>query len=205
MAKFLARKSCEDLETSDDDIMPVMLWRGRYGDGMMPMVPMGDDRDKNRIASMMTTVLAVSRADIAATITTGWMVKVHREPDSDSDPLESLNCMPSEHPDRVECINIVCIRRDGKDSMSSAVLTRHLDRGPDLSEWETILDGLEIDGRFGDAMHLGMHISDGMPTDLVEIIDEGWRDGQGEDMIRRFHKVFTGVQVLNDLMEQEAP
>jgi hypothetical protein len=198
-AKFLARKSCEDLETPDDDIMPVMLWRGRYGDGMMPMVPMSDDRDKDRIASMMTTVLAVSRANIAATITTGWMVTV---PDDGTGQPE-LNCMPSEHPDRVECVTIICVRRDDGDSMSSAKLTRHPDRAPDLAEWETVLRHLEVDGRFGNAMHLGMHLSDGMPADLVEIIDEGWRQGRGEDLIRRFHRVFAGMKVLNDLLEKE--
>lgn len=191
VARGLAGKSCQDLKTPDDDIMPVMLWQGPYGGGMMPMIPMSNEDDKDRLAEMIVTVLAVSRADSAVTITTSWTVEALGTPDSD--PLETLGCMPSEHPDRTERITIVCVQRNAGDSISSARLTRHPDRGPDLAQWDTVLQHLEVDGRFGSAMHLGLELAEKMPPDLVEIIDEGWREGQGQDMIRRFHRVFAAL------------
>jgi len=193
-----ARECLESLKEPDDDILPVLMWIGPYGMGVMPMLDMADDDAKDALAEMMTTSLACSRATEALMITCSWMVTAKSK---DGDPT-ILNVMPSQHPDRVECITAMHMTGDKKhESMSSAVITRYPDKPPELGEWDTNLsddDEFQIGGRFGDAIHMGFTFVNGMPPPLVEILDEGWALGEQEQLIKRFHRVFHGFLAAAD-------
>jgi hypothetical protein len=197
-----ARSCHDDLTDPEEDILPVLLWVGPYGMGIMPMLEMGDGEQKDQLAAMMTSSLACSRAVQAVMITTSWMVAAP-PPDSDEEKearkgkgfVDIMGCMPSEHPDRMECVTAMhATLEDGKDSMSHAVVTRYPDKPPTLGEWQGRTETMQskIGGRFGDAIHLGMKIATDMPPEMIEILDAGWRDGEQTDLISRFHKVMTG-------------
>jgi hypothetical protein len=190
-----ARESLEGLEDPEEDILPVLLTTGPYGMSVMPLLGMGDDDQKDALAQMMTTLLAVSRATQAVLITTGWMVAAK----SAEGDKHLLDVMPSQHPDRVETITAMYMTDGSKpETMAHAVITRHKDKPPKLGPWTNNLAGLDADdkpvsigGRFGDAVHMGFNFVAGMPPQLVELIDAGWAANEQEDLIKRFHNVFT--------------
>jgi hypothetical protein len=196
-----ARESLEGLEDPEEDIMPVLLFTGPYGMGVMPLLDMEDDAAKDALAEMMTTTLACSRADQALMITCSWMVHATK-PKGDK---SLLDVMPSEHPDRVEVITAMYMTAGEKtESITSAVIIRHPDKPPELGPWDTTIagkgddDSFKIGGRFGDAIHMGFNFVEGMPPPLIEILDEGWAAGEQEQLIERFHKVFTGFLAAMD-------
>lgn len=182
-----ARECLEALTKPNDDILPVLMWLGPYGMGVMPLLDMTDEKHKDDLAEMMTTSLACSRATEAVMITTSWMVKAV-DPGGDG---ALLNCMPSEHPDRVEAITAMYVTHESnKDAMASAPVIRAPRTKPQLGEWSRDMADMRVGGRFGDAIHMGMDFAANMPDELIAILDEGWRDGEQEDLIKRFHKVF---------------
>jgi hypothetical protein len=204
-----ARESVAELEDPEDDILPILMWQGPYGIGLMPITEMADDAQKDQLAEMMTTVLAVSRATEAVMQTTGWTVKV-AAPDGKLPP-RALEPPPSQHPDRIECITVMHHTAEKRDSMRSAVITRYPDKPPELGDWGLMglpdsEEPIQIGGRFGDAVHRGFEFSEMMPQELADIIDEGWRENKGQEMIERFHRVFTGFTRLVDGLQsaQEA-
>jgi hypothetical protein len=92
-------------------------------------------------------------------------------------------------------------RVTGEDGIVSAPITRYPDKPPTLGEW----DGLPFEpgrerrnpafgGRFGDAMHLGLDFAKSMPQELIEIIDDGWKEGQQDDLMRRFMNVYGSIR-----------
>lgn len=193
-----ARSCAADLTEPEEDILPVLLWVGPYGMGIMPLLEMGDDDAKDAIAAMMTTVIATGRAAQAVLITTSWMVSAPR--DEDGKPKKSAmdamgGVMPSQHPDRIEAVTAMYASLAGTDSMSHAVLTRYPDKPPTMGEWEGIDEPMsaKIGGRFGDAIHMGMDLATQMPPEMIEILDAGWKQGEQNDLIERFHKVLTGI------------
>lgn len=189
-AQLHARECLEGLEDPDDDVMPVMLWLGPYGMGIMPMLDMSDQEAKDRLVGKMVTALAVGRATEVVTITTSWMVSVETTPELRKGILD---VMPSEHPDRVENVVITHVDEES-DGMTSAVITRFSDKPPTLGDWTCMDFGREpvrMGGRFGDAMHLGLDLVKSMPPELVEIIDDGWALGRQDELITRFHNVYS--------------
>jgi hypothetical protein len=192
-AKAHVRKAFADLEGPDDDIMPHFLWLGPHGLGLMPLYMMSDDAAKDEIAAAMTASLAVSRATEAMLVSSSWVVAV--DPATVDDKLELQRMKhgfpkqrPSEHPDRMEMVALVHSTRAGS-RMTHALLTRYPDKPPTLGEWETgELSKLEA-GRFDRAAALGLRFVREMPPEMIDIIEEGWADGQQEDLITRFMKV----------------
>lgn len=188
-AKRHAVEDVSDLDDPEDDIMPVFLWMGPYGGGLMPCFPMANSEDKDRIAACMTASLVVARATECVFTSTSWMVEMQREPDETgpdmADPLGGL-IPPSEHPDRVEAITIMHVGKD-RSALARAKLTRHQDRLPDVGPWIGWSgEGAKIGGRFGEAIDHGLRMVQEMPQEMVEILDEAWADGEQEQMITRF-------------------
>jgi hypothetical protein len=206
-----SREAFATLVDPEDDILPVLMWLGPYGMGVMPMLQMEDDEAKDDLAEMMTTSLACSRATEALMITCSWMVKAQGEkgekPTTKS-AMDILGCQPSQHPDRVEVVTAMYMTSEKKrESMSSAVITRYPDKPPELGEWETNMaddDEFTIGGRFGDAIHMGFNFVVGMPPPLIEILDEGWAAGEQKQLIERFHKVFRGFLAAADQFQEGA-
>ena len=194
-AKEKARDNAESLDGPEDDILPIMLWVGPHGIGFMPLHEgMRSDKTKEAIAPVMTATLAVSRATAVVMTTTAWMVVAPRV--EVGDPFKDVEFPLSENPDRSEHVVLMCVK-EGKDILTSAPVTRYPDRPPTLGEWDSkplgIKDGdnARAGGRFGDAMHLGIDFANNMPPELIDIIEEGWRDGTQDDLIGRFLKVYA--------------
>jgi hypothetical protein len=181
-----------DLEGPDDDIMPHFLWLGPYGMGLMPLYMMTDDDSKDQIASAMTASLVVGRATEAVFVSTSWAVVVDRDSIDDLE-LQRLKHgevkqRPSEHPDRVEIVMLMHSTGEGT-AMIHANVTRYPDKPPTLGDWEGGELAERASGRFGKAVSLGLRFVREMPTDLIEIIDDGWQAGEQQDLIARFMKV----------------
>ena len=193
-----ARECLESLKEPDDDILPVLMWIGPYGMGVMPLLDMTDDEAKDGLGEMMTTMLAVSRATEAVLITCSWMVMAKNKEEYDA-----MDVMPRDHPDRVEIISAMYAAAiPDTDSMSSGRITRHPDKPPELGEWKTDMGDMRIGGRFGDAMHMGLDFAKDMPEELIEILDAGWELGEQEMLVERFHTVFQGFMQAMDNFHQ---
>jgi hypothetical protein len=192
-AKHHARQSVADLQYPDDDILPVMLFRGPYGFGLLPL-PFGDDEEKDHYAHGMTASLVIARAYEAVFISTIWMVITAGKP---------LTKMPREHPDRVEAVMLTHLRVGHPDALYIAKLARRVNRAPDIGEWEDAAAGIgqlsqrdaspQFGGRFANAIHLAFDFIGKMPTELIGIIDEAWAAGEQADLIERFIKVHTAA------------
>jgi hypothetical protein len=199
-AQRVAAESVTELEDPDDDILPVFIWFGPHGVGLMPLVPMTDGRSKDQLAAAMTAALVVGRATQAVFSATSWVVEATRNPDETgfdpADPLTRL--MPSEHPDRKECLTIMHHKVDGGAVISQAILTRYPDRIPTLGEWRTTDQGdAKIGGgRFGEAINAGLEMARGMPQEMADIIEAGWAAGEQEELLQSFLNAYgqvTGV------------
>ena len=193
-AKDAARRNAERLTEPDEGIMPVFLWLGPRGVGLMPIGPMlQDEETKDMLALHMTAAMVVGRATEAVMVTTAWTVK--REMTDEEKAAYKRGTYgivpPSKDPDRVEIIGLMRVSNEG-DDMHQAELIRHPDRPPDIGEWESI-GAAKVGGRFGDAMHLGLDFVRDMPEAMTEIIEEGWENGEQEDLIQRFVKVTYGI------------
>jgi hypothetical protein len=188
-----AREDVTELKEPEEDIMPVFLWTGPHGTGLMPLLGMRDGAAKDRIAGAMMAAIVVSQAAEAAMITTSWMVKMNQHPDEHGAPTVWDGVMPSQHPDRVECITV--LHADQRScSMGEAELTRYPHRPPDLGEWNVWSDeGMKMGGRFGEAMGHGLQMVQESPPAMVEIIENAWLDGQEQDLMQRFLKVWSGM------------
>lgn len=198
----MARDNVKDLTEPGEDILPVLMWLGPYGTGVMPLLDMSDDAAKDDLAAMMTTALAVSRAREAVQTTTSWAVQQQLD---DNTRRGVVDVRPSEHPDRVECITLMYMKpEDGADKMVRGDLTRYDDKPPTLGEWQIDDSGPmdRIAGRFGEAIHMGMDFAAEMPPELVQIIDEGWAEGRQGNLIERFHNVFVQFAAAMDAMQE---
>jgi hypothetical protein len=196
-AKTHSRECVEGLTDPDEDIMPVLLWWGPHGPGLMPMGDlMKGDVHKDRLAKWITATLAVSQATECVTVTTGYMAKVDRD-DPDVDVSRGTVTKPvRERPEAVEAVVLMCSDRRGQGGIVHAELTRYPDKPPTLGDWndQRLEVGPKVGGRFGDAMNLGLQIAREMPPELVEIIEDGWKIGPEavQDLIERFVNVATG-------------
>lgn len=186
-----ARKSVNELTEPDDDIMPVLLYVGPHGLGLMPLLNMKDDQAKDQLAAAMLAALLVGVATEAAMVTTSWVVEMEPKDGKYHGP------MPSQHPDRREAVMVMHVAGEDDFSMGQAILTRWSDRPPYLGEWKTWTeDDMKIGGRFGDAIYNGLAMVRIAPKELVEIIEAAWEDGTQEDLMHRFlkvHKQMTGI------------
>jgi hypothetical protein len=198
-----ARKNAGELEGPEDDIMPIFLWLGPYGMGLMPMLGMRDGRAKDRLAGAMEAVLVVSRATEAAFVSTSWMVAVKSD-ESGTGPAKWDGVIPSEHPDRQEVITVMHHGESGVAAFGQAPVTRHPDRPPELGRWETMQrEGIKMGGRFGEAIDHGLRVVQELPPEMLEVIEAAWADGQQEDLMRTFLKVFgqftglTGIGITS--------
>jgi hypothetical protein len=195
-AKEKSRESCEELTGPEDDVMPILLFLGPRGLGVMPLgTVMADEDSKEEGALWMTASLAVARAEQAVMVTTAWMVTRERDdPNLDAENARMLNGPVSEQPDRTEHITLMCSDIE-RDQMIHAPITRYPDKPPTLGEWVDEDYADRLGGRFGDAINLGLKIAKEMPPEMAEIVDEGWEDGTSSDLVERFVKVarqFTG-------------
>lgn len=183
--KDVARSSFSQLTGPDDDILPMLIWKGPYGLGMMPLLEMSDDAAKDNLATQMTTMLAISRATEAVQVTTNYMVKVPVV-----EGKAELGLMPSEHPDRIEGVGVMYMSQDNGDRMVHAEVSRS-SAAPTLGDWE---DGEELsgrmEGRFGNAVHLGLSLGKNMPPHIAEIVDEAWKKDEVTHLAETFHTVF---------------
>jgi len=206
-AKGHSRDAAEKLTEPNEDIMPVLMWIGPYGLGVMPLLDMSSDEAKDRLSHVMTTVLAISRATEAVQVTTSWAVLAKMPDDGTFDrdnPLDGVK--PSQHRDRTEVVCLMHMTPDGQpDAMVHGKITRDDGKPPALGEWNDFggEDAIErVGGRFGDAVHMGMDLVVGMPPQLVQIIDEGWELGKQEELIQRFHNVFAQFTEVMDNIER---
>jgi hypothetical protein len=196
-AKTHSRECVEGLTDPDDDIMPILLWLGPHGPGLMSMGElMKDDEAKDKLARWITATLAVGQATECVTVTTGYMAMVDRD-DPDVDVSRGTVTTPiRERPDRTEAVILMCSDRRGRGGMVHAPLTRYPDKPPTLGDWiDSRLEvGPKVGGRFGEAMALGLEIVREMPPELVEIIEEGWEIGPEavQNLIERFVNVAEG-------------
>jgi hypothetical protein len=206
-AQKITAKNVAELEGPEDDIMPTFLWLGPHGMGLMPLVPMTDWRQKDRLAAGMMAALCVSQATEAVFVSTSWMVKSDRPPDmtagkTDADSLLG-GLMPSEHPDRVEVIVAIYQGKGDRSYFASAEVIRYPDKPPDLREWDTKMSDAKVGGRFAEAIMNGLSMVESMPQEMVDIIESGWREGEQQDLMRRFLKVYgdmTGVRMGVDVL-----
>ncbi len=188
-AQKLARKSAEDLDGPDNDILPVMLWVGPHGMGMLPLTLMADAKEKNTLAGWMVAALAVSRATEVTMTTTAWMVL-----GDDEHILDDVT--PSEHPDRVEIISLV--HSDWEhNTLWSAPIARYPDKNPTLGEWSSFPSDV-LSGRFGTAMRRGLQCAKEMPEEMVEMVEEGWEAGRQQELVARFEKVYSTMFGTDD-------
>lgn len=194
-AQEYARARHGELTQPDEDIMPVMLWAGKYGGGALPMVPFNSEADKDRVAELMTATLTVARATQAVAINTAYMAGVRIEDASPSlkRGLYGPGDKPaSQRPDRIEVVTLLY------DNMTrfcacNALVTRRAGKPPLLGTWDT--QQFELDhparGRFGNAIHLGLLASKEMPQAMADIIDEAWAEGGDAvpELVTRWIKV----------------
>jgi hypothetical protein len=190
-----ADEAMTELDSPEDDIMPVFFFKGPHGIGLMPCVPMRNDKDKDGIAAAMQAAVVVSRATETAFISTSWTVRADRKnPDEAGPSVDEANdllhgVMPSQHPDRVECITIMVVTESAV-AMGSADITRYKDKLPTLSKWEVFEhEGVKLGGRFGEAIDHALRMVQESPPEMVEIIEEAWQDGTQQDLMDRFLKV----------------
>jgi hypothetical protein len=212
-AKSKSRECCEELEAPDADIMPLMLFTGPRGLGVMPLGQVMDDDDTKDEGSLwMTATLAVSLASEVVIVTTAWMVDIpFEEAEARGVDLKTATMQTPvrEQPDRTETIVLMCA--DGERAvMVSAPLARYPDKPPTLGEWTEWPQPEAMRGRFGNAIQLGLEIAREMPLELREIVQEGWKEGISGNLIEQFVKVartfsrtptpkagvMTGVSVL---------
>ena len=193
-AQRVSRKAVEDLTEPQEDILPVMVCSGPHGISVMLLSEMGgDDASKDQLALWMTATLVVTRAAAAVTVTTAWMTKMSLD-DPDVDLLAGTIKEPvSERSDRVEGVALVCCSRD-TEVLITAPLTRHEDRPPTLGDWIRLGDGNGMTGgRFGEAMYRGLKMAEEMPAEMVDLIEDGWAEGNPQDLIQRFVNVAREV------------
>lgn len=199
-AQKVAVKNVAELDGPDDDILPAFLWWGPHGMGMMPCVPMANARDKDRIAAAMTAAIAIGRAEQAVFVATSWVVHAKTPPDESGIDMDNpLGVMPSEHPDRQECISIMHQTKHTM-SMSQAVLTRYPDRLPDVGEWETFTTpDTKVGGRFGEAINHGFLMVESMPPGMVALIEEAWENGRQQQLMQSLLSAQGNITGLHDV------
>lgn len=180
VAKAASRKCMEELEGPDDDIIPMLVWRGPAGFGFMPLgelIAEGLDKD-GAVPVIMGTIVAF-QAEGAAMVMTGWMVWP-----ADGEPLD---CSPSEHPAGLEVVTVMSMGADPKcDRMDSAPVIRYPDKPPGLAPWrqDGALQG-RIMGRFGDAIHAGLDAVRVMPPEVAEELDRAQAGGRMSEVVEK--------------------
>jgi hypothetical protein len=193
-AKAKSRQVFEGLTEPDEDIMPVMLWVGPHGPGLMPMIPMDDEHAKDNVATWMTATLAVAQATECVSINTAYMAMVPKDDPDVNFEAATVTTPVRERPDSTEQVVLMCMSRRGKGGgMIFAPVTRYPDRPPTLGEWTEMISevGPGMSGRFGEAMALGLQIVREMPPDMAQIIGEGWKIGP--EAVQNLVERFVGV------------
>lgn len=177
-AKTSARDALNTLEQPDEDILPVLLTRGKRGLGITGLV-MPDDEAKENVAQLMIASLAFAEATECVFICTAWM-----------GPPNVEDIPPSQHPERMERVILVHQTADNCDLYAAPVI-RHDNRPPDLGQWEEM--GGAMGGRFGDAIEYGMKLAHSVPDipGLTETINKSWDDGTVTQDMQLFIKVLT--------------
>lgn len=186
-AKSKSRECCEQLIGPDDDIMPIMLFLGPYGIGFMPLgdIMQGDDA-KDEGALRMTASLTVSRAVEAVMVTTAYMANLAKDDERVHIETDTVDVPIREMPERTEAVVLMCSNGE-RDSMIYAPITRYPDKPPTMGEWiDEAGDAGRMGGRFGKSINLGLKMSREMPSEMAEIVDEGWREGAADQLIERF-------------------
>jgi hypothetical protein len=141
VAKRGAKYAQEQFKHEDDDWEPMLLAWNR--DGQLLVTSLGahmtDDAAKDRLAEEVIPQ-AIRDQGITALVMVLSAWTAHYTPD------EEKIVRPSEHPNRVEILEVFAM--DRFDVVTQlARIRRHQGCGPSLSEWE-VIDAKSITGRF---------------------------------------------------------
>lgn len=188
-AKDGARTSFSALEEPDGDIMPVMIFVGPSGLGLMPLDKVLESDQSHDIGALyMTATLVVTRATAAVMVATSYIgVCDANDPRLDLEN-QSVTVPIKDWVESSEELGLMYV--DGnKSRLISAPIMRYSDKPPTLGNW--IEDGTEeLGGRFGNAISIGLRMVREMPEGMAECIDEELRNGHTiESLIQRFVNV----------------
>lgn len=108
------------IESDPEDKREVTPMAFIYAFGAVAPLPLPwrNDRDKDRMMYALRKVCEQPEVSAYAIVSEAWMVSVTPTEES------ALNVMPSQHPRRVECIQITTQERGHQMQMASAVIER---------------------------------------------------------------------------------
>jgi len=175
-------KMVQDLR-GEEDFAPFIIIKDHKGDARCVMLTMPDDpNEKDTVADTMTVFCGIYRATEAAFAAVGYQSRNAKE-------SERL-LRPSEDPNRVEVVILNVVNSD-----NSVLHTADLIRENSLvavSLWDAP-DG-RAEGRFSDALQLGIGLGQAMPPDMTKFFDEELAKGREEEMIAMFRRAFETIK-----------
>lgn len=182
-------ENCMRELSGDDDFMPFLALTTGKGDRVFAalMLPAQADQREELCDSISALCLA-SRATEAVFASVCWMVMVETKEEALSDDL-----IPSEHPDRVEVITLSTVTAGGPGQIISANVIRE-NNMIGVGMWE-VMDDAEAQGRYIDAMRLGLGLASKVPAAFTGLID-GILKEEPESMVKALNAISQKIGAL---------
>lgn len=144
----------------DADWAPIMMFVTRDGQIGQALLDLPDDfAGRDVIAEQITALLSQAQAVEACLVVSTWVVDV---PEGDWEVMEGQR--PRDHPDRREALSLTWVTADHAQ-MEMARIKRYPGQPPKLAAWYLPAEGINVSGRFVDAMRKGIYDDD--PSETV--------------------------------------
>ena len=167
----------QDLK-GDEDFPPFFIIKDHQGTNRILAVEMPEGADaKDKVANMLAALCALHRVTEAALGAVGWMVKV------DKDDLGLVvGLPPSQDPRRVEVVMLTIASVEDDSLMYTADLIRE-NNLVGVGLWEPSPAAADCQGRFVEAIELGISFGQMLPSEMTEFFDEELGHGREQELI----------------------
>ncbi|MEI7780344.1 MAG: hypothetical protein WCJ18_00290 [Planctomycetota bacterium] len=184
--KQAARDAVNNLESPDDDIIPVLLTYGPRGLSILGSVMSADEDGRDAFADEITARVAVQQATEATMVCAAYVTLLDAVTGKVSPKQETVVLM---HYSADETVT---------PQAWTAKITRHENRPPDMSVWEELGKGA-MGGRFADAIMQGIEFAKTSHDPYMQkILDDGHNEGRVDELVEMFRQVRATMRGSND-------